>query len=181
MIGASGRSGRADTSDPAEHMKQIKIHSLNMDAMTNSPVVLLKELEGDDERIMPIWIGHAEAMAILLELQDVQPPRPLTHDLLKRTLDMLEVEIDRVEITRLEASTFFAIIHLAGEGRSLEIDARPSDSMALAVRAGAPIFVAEDVWESAAIQPQEAVDEEEEVERFREFLENIDPADFQEQ
>ncbi len=161
-------------------MKQVRIHSLNMDAMTNSPVVLLKELDGDDERVMPIWIGHAEAMAILLELQDVQPPRPLTHDLIKRMLDALEVEVERVEITRLEESTFFAILYLGSEGKSLDIDARPSDSMALAVRTGAPIFVAEAVWESASLIPQESVDEEEEVERFREFLENIDPADFEE-
>jgi bifunctional DNase/RNase len=162
-------------------MKRVKIHSLNMDAMTNSPVVLLRELEGEDDRVMPIWIGHAEAMAILLELQDVQPPRPLTHDLMKSMLDALEVEVERVDITRLEESTFFAVISLGREGRSMEIDARPSDSMALAVRTGAPIFVADDVWESASLLPQEAVDEEEEVERFREFLESIDPADFEEQ
>lgn len=176
--GSKTQEAKTVASDDEELVK-VKFHNLTIDPQSKQPVVLLADF--DEQRALLIWIGIFEARAIHSEMQGIEPLRPLTHDLLKRTLDMLEVEVERVEITRLEASTFFAIICLAGGGRSLEIDARPSDSMALAVRAGAPIFVAEDVWESAAIQPQETVDEEEEVERFREFLENIDPADFQEQ
>lgn len=159
-------------------MLEVTIHSLNVDAVTNSPVVLLRDSGGTDQRLLPIWIGHGEAMAILLRLQEVDPPRPMTHDLLQNMLDTLGFLVERVEITRLEEGTFFAAIILRGEERRLAIDARPSDSMALAVRTGAPIFVAEDVWEEASLEPQDTVDEDEEVERFRQFLDHVDPADF---
>ena len=161
-------------------MLEVRIHSLNVDALTNSPVVLLKELDGDDRRLLPIWIGHGEAMAILLRLQDVDPPRPLTHDLLRGTIDALGYAVERVEITRLEEGTFFADVLLSRGEEQVVVDARPSDSMALAVRTGAPIFVADEVWESASLIPEETTEEEQEDElrRFREFLEHVDPADF---
>jgi bifunctional DNase/RNase len=159
-------------------VRQVRIHSLNIDATTNSPVVLLKDVSDEDARLMPIWIGHAEAMAILLRLQGVEPPRPLTHDLFRSAIEALGFALERVEITRLEESTFFAALVLRGEERRLALDARPSDSMALAVRTGSPIFVADDVWEAASLEAQDDVDEEEEVERFRSFLDAIDPSDF---
>jgi bifunctional DNase/RNase len=160
-------------------VRQVRIDSLNIDALTNSPVVLLKDVEGDDERVLPIWIGHAEAMAILVRLQDIEPPRPLTHDLLQNLMESLGYVLERVEVTRLEEGTFFAALVLRGDERRLAVDARPSDSMALAVRTGAPIFVAEDVWESAALITDADEDEQEdEVERFREFLDHVDPSDF---
>ncbi len=160
-------------------MRQVLIHSLNIDATTNSPVVLLKDAAERDERVLPIWIGHSEAMAILLRLQQVESPRPMTHDLFKDTLEQLGFAVERIEITRLDEGTFYAALVLRGEERRLAIDARPSDSMALAVRTGSPIFVADEVWDGAALEVPQEVDEEEEVQRFREFLESIDPEDFQ--
>ena len=160
-------------------MLQVRIHSLNIDALTNSPFVLLRDVDEEDERVLPIWIGHAEAMAILLRLQDVDPPRPLTHDLLRNLIDALGYVAERVEITRLEDGTFYAALILRGEDERVAIDTRPSDSMALAVRTGAPIYVSDDVWEEAALVADETVDEEEEVERFRTFLEHVDPSDFE--
>lgn len=160
-------------------MRQVRIHSLNIDALTNSPVVLLKDVEEEDDRMLPIWIGHAEAMAILLRMQEVEPPRPLTHDLLRHTVESLGFLVERVEITRLEESTFFAAIVMRGEEKRVALDARPSDSMALAVRTGAPIYVADDVWESASLETEDTVDEEVEVERFRTFLDHVEPADFE--
>ena len=160
-------------------MRHVSIHSISLDARTNSPVVLLRDESGEDDRVLPIWIGHAEAMAILLRLQDVESPRPLTHDLLKSVLETLGLMVERVEITRLDAGTFYAALVLRGEDRRMAVDARPSDSMALAVRTGSPIYVADEVWEQAALAPPGDVDEEAEVARFREFLEHIDPADFE--
>lgn len=160
-------------------MIQVRIHSLNVDALTNSPVVLLADIEDEDRRVLPIWIGHAEAMAIMMRLQGVEAPRPLTHDLLRDMIEALGFMVERVEITRLEERTFFAAIVLRGEDKRIALDARPSDSMALAVRVGAPIYVADDVWESSALESETGSDEEEEVERFRTFLDHVEPSDFE--
>jgi bifunctional DNase/RNase len=157
-------------------MIQVRIHSLNLDATNNQPVVILRDPESG--RLLPIWIGHAEATAILLELQRVQAPRPMTHDLLFNIIRELGFVIERIEITRLEESTFYASLMLRGEGKTIAVDARPSDSIALAVRGNAPIMVAEDVLEAASLTPDEDYDEEAEVERFREFLEDVNPQDF---
>jgi len=159
-------------------MRHVVVHSLNLDAVTNSPVVLLKSAESCEDRMLPIWIGHSEAMAIILKLEGIESPRPLTHDLLRQTLEAFGYILERVEITRVESGTFFAALFLRGEERRLALDARPSDSIALALRTGSPIYVADDVWESATIKPPPAVDEEEEVARFRDFLERTDPSDF---
>jgi bifunctional DNase/RNase len=153
-----------------------RIHSLNVDATTNQPVIILREPESG--KLLPIWIGHNEATAILLKLQRVEPPRPMTHDLLLNTITELGYVVERIEITRLEDSTFYAALVLRGEERTIAVDARPSDSMALAVRANVPIFVAEEVIDEAGLLPDEEYDEEAEVERFRDFLDNIDPSDF---
>lgn len=157
-------------------MIPVRIQSLNVDATTNQPVIILRDPESG--KLLPIWIGHNEATAILLKLQHVEPPRPLTHDLLYSMLGELGFRIGRVEITRLEDATFYAAIILRGEEKTTAIDARPSDSLALAVRADAPIFVAEQVMEEAGLVPDEEYDEEAEVERFRDFLEEINPEDF---
>jgi bifunctional DNase/RNase len=137
--------------------------------------------------VLPIWIGQPEATAILLALEAVELPRPLTHDLLKNVIETLNAYVERVEITRVQEGTFFAALILRAEERTLAIDARPSDSIALAVRCGAPVFVAEEVMESAAVPDDNAgnagaegeVDEEAELQAFREFLEGVDPEDFQ--
>jgi hypothetical protein len=155
---------------------EVRIHSLNVDADTNQPVIILRDAESG--KLLPIWIGHNEATAILLKLQRVEPPRPLTHDLLFNAIRDMGFVLQRVEITRLEESTFYASLVLRGEEKTIAVDARPSDSIALAVRAHAPIFVAEDVIEEAGLIPDEEYDEEAEVERFRDFLENVNPQDF---
>lgn len=155
-------------------MPLVRIHSLGLDQTTSQPVVLLKEEEGP--RILPIWIGQPEATAILIAIEGVTPPRPMTHDLLLSVLTASGLELERVEITRLEEGTFFATLVLTGDGPSVLVDARPSDSIALAVRAGCPIAVAESVLGVAGIVPDDEA--EQEVERFRDFLDKVDPEDF---
>lgn len=161
-------------------MVHVRIASLALDPRSNQPVVVLKPL--DDEpghgRLLPIWIGHPEATAILLAVEGVEMPRPMTHDLLGDVVGALDAIVERIEITRVEEGTFFAAIYLRGEERTKVVDARPSDSIALAVRLGAPIFVAEEVLNTAGIS-DEPMDEDAEVEEFRRFLEGVDPEDFQ--
>jgi bifunctional DNase/RNase len=155
-------------------MLLVGIHGLGLDQSTDQPVVLLKEQDG--LRILPIWIGHPEATAILIALEGVSLPRPMTHDLLLSSIIASGLKVERVEITRLEAGTFYASLVLDGEKGAVLLDARPSDSIALAVRAGCPILVAEEVLDEAGIVPDEEA--EQEVERFRDFLDRVDPEDF---
>lgn len=163
-------------------MLEVRIAGLSLDATTEQPVLLLVAAdesvpEGAARRALPIWIGHAEATAILLALQGIEPQRPMTHDLMKSAMEAIGFFVSRVEITRLDEGTFYAALMLRGEDREIAIDARPSDSIALAIRFGCPVYVAEDVFEEAAVSVTE-VDEEEEVERFRDFLDHVDPSDF---
>src|SRR5512140_2506248 len=155
-------------------MIPVKIHSLGMDEKNHQPVVILREEDG--HRVVPIWIGQPEATAILLAVQGVQPPRPLTHDLMLGVILATGYVVDRVEITRLEEGTFFAALILRGEERTLAVDARPSDSLALAVRSGCPVFVDEEVMRTAGVVPEEEADQE--VEAFRDFLDKVEPEDF---
>jgi hypothetical protein len=158
----------------------VRIASLALDPRTNQPVIVLKPLDEEpgSGRLLPIWIGHPEATAILLALEGVETPRPMTHDLLQGVLESLDTHVERVEITRVDEGTFYAALILRGEERRRVVDARPSDSIALAVRVGAPIYVAEEVLDLAAVA-DESIDEETEVEEFRRFLESVDPEDFQ--
>lgn len=162
-------------------MIQVRIAGLSLDSTTGQPVLLLIPADqGSDAstlRTLPIWIGQAEAVAILIALQGMEAPRPMTHDLLKNVIEALGFVVSRVEVTRLDEGTFYASIVVKDQDREIEIDARPSDSVALAVRAGCPIFVAEDVFSEAAVEITE-IDEETEVEKFREFLDHVDPSDF---
>lgn len=166
-------------------MVPVRIASLSVDAVSNQPVIVLRPTEDEpgEGRLVPIWIGHAEATAILLALQGMEPPRPMTHDLLKGVIDSMDVALARVEITRIQDGTFYAALVLRGEERTIAVDARPSDSIALAVRTHSPIFIAEEVIEAAGIPEPidggEDVNEEEELERFREFLDEVNPEDFQ--
>ena len=164
-------------------MIEVRIASLAVDPRSNQPVLILRPLEEEpgQGRVLPIWIGQPEATAILLAIEGVELPRPLTHDLLKNVVETLGAYVERIEITRVEEGTFFAALIVRAEERTLAIDARPSDSIALAVRTGAPVFVADDVMESAAVPDEsgEPVDEEAELEAFREFLDQVDPEDFQ--
>ncbi len=164
-------------------MVEVRIASLALDSRSNQPVIILKPLEdGPGEgKLLPIWIGHPEATAILLALEGAEPPRPFTHDLMREMLEALDAYVERVDITRVEEGTFYAAITLRAEERTRIVDARPSDSIAIAIRMGAPIFVAESVLEVAAVQDESgaAPDEEAELEAFRDFLDTVNPEDFQ--
>lgn len=164
-------------------MLQVRIASLALDPRSSQPVIVLKPLSDEPGvgMLLPIWIGHPEATAILLALEGAEPPRPLTHDLMKGMLEALDSYVERVEITRVEEGTFYAAITLRGEERTRVVDARPSDSIALAIRMGAPIYVAEEVFESASVadEPGPVADEEAELAAFRDFLDSVDPEDFQ--
>lgn len=155
---------------------QMQIHGINLDMLTNQPVIILKDME--NKRYLPIWIGQYEATAILMELQGIEAARPLTHDLLKNIIDHLHVTIDKIVIDDIEDGTFFAKIYINNSKGIEMIDARPSDAIALAVRLKAPIFAAEKVVEKATIASD--LGAEEEVQKFREFLEDINPEDFKE-
>jgi len=155
-------------------MIEMELTGVRVELPTNQPIVLLRERGG--ERYLPIWIGAAEAAAIALSLQGVATPRPMTHDLLKTILEDLAVQVDRITVTELRESTFYASIEMHRNGDRFEISSRPSDAIALAVRMSIPIFASEEVLEEASILIPE--EEDEEVERFREFLDSVTPEDF---
>jgi bifunctional DNase/RNase len=147
----------------------MSIKGLMLDPVSNSPIVVLKD---DDEKFfLPIWVGIFEANAIALQLENVSTPRPMTHDLLKNVLGELDAHVTRVVINDLRESTFFAQIRVNTAGRTLEIDARPSDAIALALRVEAPIFVAQTVLDQAqTITPDASGDDEEKVKKWFEQL-----------
>jgi uncharacterized protein len=156
-------------------MIEMMLAGVRIELPTNQPIVLLRESGG--ERFLPIWIGQSEAAAIALALQGVVTPRPMTHDLLKNILDEMSVEVQSIVITELREGTFYAVINMQRNGSAYEISSRPSDAIALAVRLNCKIFANEDVLEEASILIP-AGDDDEEVEKFREFLENVNPEDF---
>jgi bifunctional DNase/RNase len=138
---------------------------------------LLKTVDGN--KFLPIWIGHPEAASILMKLQGATTPRPMTHDLLCSMLGELEVRCTQIAVTELRENTFYASITLNVNGREMEIDSRPSDAIALAVRAGAPIFAADEVIAESAIEfEHEVEDTDDVVEKFKEFLDQVSPEDF---
>ena len=156
---------------------EMKIRGLMMDPTTNMPIVILKDVSSNT--VLPIWVGIYEANAIALEIEKVSTPRPMTHDLVCEMLGELEVKCTQVSVTELRENTFFASITLQVNGRELEIDSRPSDALALAVRAGAPIFAHEDVITESAIEFEHDVEDTEEVvEKFKDFLDQVMPEDF---
>ena len=158
-------------------MQEMVIYGVSFDMVGKQPIVLLKTV--DSNKFLPIWIGHPEAAAILMKLQGATTPRPMTHDLLSEVLGELDVSCTRVAVTELRENTFYASITLAVNGREMEIDSRPSDALALAVRAGAPIFAAEEVIAESAIEfEHEVEDTEEVVEKFKDFLDQVTPEDF---
>lgn len=158
-------------------MQEMVIYGVSFDMVGKQPIVLLKAV--DSNKFLPIWIGHPEAAAILMKLQGASTPRPMTHDLLSDVLGELEVNCTKVAVTELRENTFYASITLQVDGKEMDIDSRPSDALALAVRAGAPIFAAEDVIEESAIEfEHEVEDQEEVVEKFKDFLDEVTPEDF---
>jgi bifunctional DNase/RNase len=158
-------------------MQQMQIYGVSFDMVGKQPIVLLKTVDGN--RFLPIWIGHPEAAAILMKLQGAQTPRPMTHDLLNDLLENLEAKCERVSVTELRDNTFYASITISVNGSEIEIDSRPSDAIALAVRCQAPIFAAEEVIDESSIEfEHEVEDQEEVVERFKDFLDEVSPEDF---
>ena len=155
----------------------MSIYGVSFDMVGKQPIVLLRTLDGT--KFLPIWIGHPEAAAILMKLQGANTPRPMTHDLMDEMLSELDVSCSRVSVTELKENTFYASITLAMNGREVEIDSRPSDALALAVRTNAPIFAAEEVIAESAIEfEHEVEDTEEVVEKFKDFLDQVSPEDF---
>jgi bifunctional DNase/RNase len=152
-------------------VREVDVVGVRVEMPSNQPIVLLRESSGD--RYLPIWVGAVEATAIAFAQQGVVPPRPLTHDLLKDVLTATGHELTEVQITEVRDGVFYALLVL-GEG--IEVSARPSDSIALALRTGSRIVCSEEVLDEAGLEVPD--DQEEEVERFREFLDQISPEDF---
>jgi bifunctional DNase/RNase len=150
---------------------EMTIKGLMIDPATNSPIVVLRDLEG--QRVLPIWVGVFEANAIAVQIENVTLPRPMTHDLLRNVIADLHGEIERIVVSDLRDNTFFAIIQLQVRGERVAIDARPSDAIALALRAHAPIFVEEHVIDHA--RQSEPATQNGEAERLQKWLENLDP------
>jgi uncharacterized protein len=158
-------------------MHEMVIYGVSFDLVGKQPIVLLKTAEGS--KFLPIWIGHPEAAAILMRLQGASTPRPMTHDLVTDILNQLEAQVVRITVTELRENTFFAEITVQQNGSEIQIDSRPSDAIALALRADAPIFAADEVIEESAIEFEgEEVQEEEMVAEFRRFLDNVTPDEF---
>lgn len=158
-------------------MIRVSLVGVRVEVPTNQPIVLLREEEGS--RYLPIFIGPPEATAIVYALQGMETPRPMTHDLFTAVLDEMSTRLRKVEITKLEEGTFFAEIELERDGEVHRISSRPSDAIALAVRAPkkVPIFADEHVLEEAGVE-FESEDEDSQVEEFREFLDKVRPEDF---
>jgi uncharacterized protein len=154
------------------------IYGVSFDMLGKQPIVLLKTVTGN--KFLPIWIGHAEAAAILMKLQGTETPRPMTHDLLNDVVAELNAEIARITVTELRDNTFYALITLRRQQTEIEIDSRPSDAIALAVRSNAPIFAADKVIDESGIEfgEGEVQEDEEMVEKFKQFLDQVTPDDF---
>ena len=158
-------------------MQEMVIYGVSFDMVGKQPIVLLKTVENN--KFLPIWIGHPEAAAILMKLQSQTSARPMTHDLVSEMLEQLGASISRITVTELRENTFYAQITVVQDGQEIEVDSRPSDAIALAIRAEAPIFAADDVISESAIEfEHEVEDTEEVVEKFKDFLDQVSPEDF---
>jgi uncharacterized protein len=163
----------------ADGFTRMSIYGINLDLFSSSPIVILKV--EDENRYLPIWIGQPEARSILMKLQNQEFSRPLTHDLAINLVTELGGSMEKVTVTELRDSTFFATISVQINGRTVEIDSRPSDAIALAVRAGAEIFAADEVIEEAAVVFEEAMEEtpeDEVVDKFKDWMNQVSPEDF---
>ncbi len=156
-------------------MREMTLYGVSFEPIGKTPIVLLKT--ADDDKFLPIWIGHAEAAAILMKLQGSTPPRPMTHDLLTDVVSELQGEVVKVTVTEMRENTYYARITIVQNGREVEIDSRPSDAIALAVRCDAQIFATEDIIEESGIDFQ--ADEDEPRLVTASALADLDPAEFQ--
>jgi bifunctional DNase/RNase len=156
---------------------EMELVGIEMERPPNIPCLVLREAEGAG-RVLPIFIGGPEATAIAFALEEVETPRPMTHDLMKDLLDEVGVRIERVTVTELRDATFYAEIVLSQAGSVHSVSARPSDAVALAVRYGAPLFAEEGVLDEAGRAPEEGGVPDDVVEQFREFIAGVNPEDF---
>lgn len=159
-------------------LKEMRVAGITVDPFTNTPIVILKDLEEKD--VLPIWIGLLEASSIATALENVQTPRPMTHDLMKSILDHLDVKVVKIEINDLRDNTYFAVIHMEIDKKRMVIDSRPSDAIALALRVGASIFVEENVIKKSAKVDLARKEDKVVVDttEWEEILENLSPDDF---
>ena len=167
-------------------MREMTLYGVSFEPIGKQPIVLLKT--ADDDKFLPIWIGHSEAAAILMKLQGATPPRPMTHDLLTDLVSELQGEVVKVTVTEMRENTYYARITIVQNGREFEVDSRPSDAIALAVRCDAQIFATEDVIEESGIDFQADEDEpglvtasslaDLDPDEFRKFLENVTVEEF---
>ncbi|QAY59571.1 bifunctional nuclease family protein [Microbacterium protaetiae] len=163
-------------------MVQVRVAGVALDN-TGQHVILLQPMDAvpGDSRLLPIWIGPMEATSIMVAIEGAETPRPLTHDLLRTTLETLGASVDKVEVTRIDDGTFYAEIIVTAGGAVHSIDARPSDAVALASRTDAPIFVADEVLAEAGVEDViTEAEAEADVEEFSKFIEQVDPDDFKE-
>jgi uncharacterized protein len=154
-------------------MIEMTIKGLMVDPITNNPIVILKDKEGD--RVLPIWVGVFEANAIALQIENISTPRPMTHDLLRNIIGDLDGRVDRIVVSDLKDNTFYAVIHLTVRGERVAVDARPSDAIALALRTRSPILVEESVIDNAKTADFTA--DRADNDRLQKWLESLDPDD----
>jgi bifunctional DNase/RNase len=170
-------------------MREMEIYGVSFDMVGKQPIVLLKTADGN--RFLPIWIGHPEAAAILVKLQNHPPTRPMTHDLLNDVVGQLDAEVVSIAVTEMRENTYYARITLRQNGSEIEIDSRPSDAIALAVRAGATIYVADEVIDESGVEFEGDASDDEiaaaagvppladlDPEEFRAFLDTVSPDEF---
>ena len=160
------------------NMKEIefKIKGLMMDPLTNAPIVVLQQVSSDT--LLPIWVGIFEANAIALQIEKVDTPRPMTHDLIKGLLNHLDIKVNKIVVTELKENTFYALIFLNAGGKTITVDSRPSDAIALALRTDSPIFVTDEVLAKSASTASSSLSAERSTpEDIKRWLENLNPED----
>lgn len=163
----------------ANGLTQMTLYGINMDLFSSNPIVILKVEE--ENRYLPIWIGHNEAKSILMKIQNQEFARPLTHDLAANIIGGMGGVLEKITVTELRNSTFFATMTLSIEGESVDLDSRPSDAIAIAVRTGSPIFASDTIIEEASVVFDEAMEdtpEDEVVDKFKDWVDQITPEDF---
>ena len=158
-------------------MIEMKVMGIALDVRTNSPIVVLHDL--DNRKALPIWIGSAEASSIIRKIENLTVSRPMTHDLIINIIEKVGYKLDRVEINDVEKDTYYATLFLVdNDGNTVEIDSRPSDAIAVAIRVDAPIFVTANVISNGSVSTDTAKDEEE-AQEFKKFVQSIKPSDFE--
>lgn len=150
---------------------EMNVSGIALDPFTNTPIVILKDNNGDN--VLPIWVGYAEASSIAMELEKTPRVRPITHDLMKSVLDMVNCTISKIEVTELKDNTFYSLLYLMSDGKEIIIDSRPSDAIAIALRTGSPIFVAEKVIVSA-----QSIEIASDKEKLNDLLEDLPDEEF---